>query len=249
MIDAPSFHGRFKAFAYLGSLIKFYLDHCRELALINHGSESSLGQFALGGSRNDRGFSGFCLALRECTSATLHGILDSLTCCCGRHRLLIPVCLLLFRATLFLVTGDVILTVIAHSHSDNLTRRSYNLGDLHWLELFLNVTVKRTLSDNQGGQLLVKLVHIEVNLEQARVGHANDVAQLLQAIVCQVCASFNRQVCQFGVLLELLSQFVKAIIGEHVVIEYNGAQVGIRSQVAGQHTQAVIMDPRVSEVD
>ena len=75
------------------------------------------------------------------------------------------------------------------------------------------------------------MIHVKVDLEETGVGHADDIAELLEASVCQVGATLDRQMSQLGVLFELISQPIETIVSEHVLIKNNGAQVGVRAQV------------------
>ena len=76
--------------------------------------------------------------------------------------------------------------------------------DLDWFELLLNVTIQRTFSDYLRGKLFFKLIHIEVHLEKARVGCADDVAELLKTGVGDVGTTLYRQVSQLRVLVQLI---------------------------------------------
>ena len=63
--------------------------------------------------------------------------------------------------------------------------------DLDWLELLLNVAVQRALSDHLRGKLFFKLINIEIHLKQAGVRRADDVAELLKAVVGDVGAALD----------------------------------------------------------
>ena len=120
--------------------------------------------------------------------------------------------------------------------------------DLDWLELLLNVAVQRALSDHLRSKLFFKLINIEIHLEQAGVRRADDVAELLKAVVGDVGAALDRQVSQLRVLVQLSRELHQPIVREQILVQHNGPEIGVRAKVEREHAQAVVMDARPCEV-
>ena len=84
--------------------------------------------------------------------------------------------------------------------------------DFLGLELFLDVTVQTTLIDASGRQLLIKILNVQINLEEYRIDRTDDLTELLEPLVRNVWAASKRQVSKLGVRFELFGNLGEAIV-------------------------------------
>ena len=116
------------------------------------------------------------------------------------------------------------------------------------LQLLLDVSVESALCDDRQCEILIKLFNVQVYLEQDSIDSADHIAQVTQSLACDVDAFSDGQMGQFRVHFESLCQSFESIVCEHVLIEDNRAEIGILTQVGGQHPDGVVMESSIGEV-
>ena len=99
--------------------------------------------------------------------------------------------LLLIRLTFFF-RHNCLLTLSARVDFDNVSLLIVNSSDLDWLQLLLDISIQGALRDDLSRQLLVKLINIEVDMEQASVCRTDHVAEFLETKIGDASTALDR---------------------------------------------------------
>ena len=91
--------------------------------------------------------------------------------------------LFIFRVSLLFRIQYNFLPISSRADAHDVTLRIVDRSDLDWLQLFLDISVESALCDDFRGQILIKLIDVQIDLEKASVRGADNVTQLLKALV------------------------------------------------------------------
>jgi len=82
--------------------------------------------------------------------------------------------------------------IVVHQHLRTLLLLKVEFRqNLLGLQLLLDVAVEATFIDATGRKLMIEILEVQVDLEQDSVNCADDITELLEPFVCDVCAAFE----------------------------------------------------------
>ena len=99
--------------------------------------------------------------------------------------------LLLIRLAIFF-RHDCLLTLSTRVDFDNVSLLIVDSSDLDWLQLLLDISIQGALRDDLSRQVFVKLINIEVDMEQASVCRTNHITELLETKIGDASTALDR---------------------------------------------------------